>query len=386
MRTRKGLDWTDKFARVAEAGARPSRLHHRRRGGALDHNGAPDFAALQAALSEGRSQDLIYFVFDLLFEDGEDLREPAADRAQGAAQDDAEPQGARMPGTSSMSSISSEPGDAVLKSACKLNLEGIISKRAGAPYQSGRTESWIKSKCRGGQEVVIGGWSGSASNLRSLLVGVYRGDHLVHTGRVGTGFNHAQRRRPSEEAPALKTDQNPFGGKGAPRKKARTGTGSSRSLSPRSSSPAGPGTALCARPPSRACARTSRRARCAPSTRRTPEEAELPAPAPKARGNRIKGGSDVVMGVVDLKAGQAALAGAGQLHQARPRAVSREGRAVDDRASQGPALLHHPRAGRHQAASGSSSAMPCRACRTCSRSSKSRATASPISRSTASKA
>src|SRR4030095_16327346 len=82
-----------------------------------------------------------------------------------------------------------EPGDAVLKSACNLNLEGIISKRAGAPYQSGRTETWHKWKCRGGQEVVVGGWSGSASNLRSLVVGVHRGDHLVHTGKVGTGFN-----------------------------------------------------------------------------------------------------------------------------------------------------------------------------------------------------
>jgi bifunctional non-homologous end joining protein LigD len=112
----------------------------------------------------------------------------------------------------------SEPGDAVLKSACKLNLEGIISKRAGAPYQSGRTESWHKSKCRGGQEVVIGGWSGSASNLRSLIVGVYRGDHLVHTGRVGTGFNARNAGGLLKKLKELKSDRSPFAGKGAPRK------------------------------------------------------------------------------------------------------------------------------------------------------------------------
>jgi bifunctional non-homologous end joining protein LigD len=113
----------------------------------------------------------------------------------------------------------SEPGDAVLKSACNLNLEGIISKRASAAYQSGRTEAWHKSKCRGGQEVVIGGWSRSSNDLRSLLVGVYRGDHLVHTGRVGTGFNQRNAGSLLRRLNELRTDRSPFGGKGAPRKK-----------------------------------------------------------------------------------------------------------------------------------------------------------------------
>jgi bifunctional non-homologous end joining protein LigD len=112
----------------------------------------------------------------------------------------------------------SEPGDAVLQSACRLNLEGIISKCATAPYQSGRTETWLKAKCRGGQEVVVGGWSGSSRNLRSLLVGVYRGDHLVHTGRVGTGFNQRNSGGLLKKLVALSTDKNPFGGKGAPRR------------------------------------------------------------------------------------------------------------------------------------------------------------------------
>ena len=208
----------------------------------------------------------------------------------------------------------------MLKSACKLNLEGIISKRADAPYQSGRTESWQKAKCRGGQEVVIGGWSGSANNLRSLLVGVYRGDHLVHTGRVGTGFNARNAGGLLKKLKALKSDQSPFGGKGAPRKRQRLELGRSRSSSPRSSSPAGPVTATCGRPPSRACARTSRRARCAPKRPAPAEEANLPSPAAKTRGNRIKGGSDVVHGRRHLKAGQAALACAGQ---ATPSSISR---------------------------------------------------------------
>jgi ATP-dependent DNA ligase len=94
----------------------------------------------------------------------------------------------------------SEPGDAVLKSACNLNLEGIISKRAGAPYKSGRSETWHKSKCRGGQEVVIGGWSGNSNNLRSLLVGVYRGDHFVAYGPRRHGLQPAQRGHAAQEA------------------------------------------------------------------------------------------------------------------------------------------------------------------------------------------
>ena len=188
MRTRKGLDWSDKFAAIAEAARDLPGCIIDGEVVALDHNGAPDFAALQAALSEGRSRDLTYFAFDLLFEGGEDLRRlPLTERKERLKRILGR-KGAHAAHIKYVEHLA-EPGDAVLKSACTLNLEGIISKRGGAPYESGRTESWHKSKCRGGQEVVIGGWTGSARHLRSLIVGVFRGDHLVHTGRVGTGFN-----------------------------------------------------------------------------------------------------------------------------------------------------------------------------------------------------
>src|SRR3954471_3122446 len=217
LRTRKGLDWTSDFAAIADTAHALDDCIIDGEVVALDHNGAPDFAALQAALSEGRSKDLTYFAFDLLYADGEDLRRlPLTDRK------------ARLRQLLSRSSRAgkvikyvdhlTEPGDAVLQSACRLNLEGIISKGAGAPYQSGRTDTWLKAKCRGGQEVVIGGWSGSARNLRSLLVGVYRGDRFVHTGRVGTGFNKKNSGALLKKLVALSTDQNPFSGKGALRK------------------------------------------------------------------------------------------------------------------------------------------------------------------------
>jgi bifunctional non-homologous end joining protein LigD len=219
MRTRKGLDWTHKFAPLVAAGRGLGDCIVDGEVVALAHNGASDFSALQAALAEGRADDLIYFAFDLPFADGEDLRPlPLLQRKQ-RLRARLQRKGPHAQQIKFMEHLS-EPGEQVLKSARDLDLEGIVSKRANAPYVSGRTESWRKLKCRGGQEVVIGGWSGSDKHLRSLLVGVYRGDQLVHTGRVGTGFNARNAGDLLQKLVQLKTNRSPFGGKGAPRRQA----------------------------------------------------------------------------------------------------------------------------------------------------------------------
>jgi bifunctional non-homologous end joining protein LigD len=217
MRTRKGLNWTEDFAAIAEAARGLGNCILDGEVVALESNGAPDFASLQAALSEGRSNDLTYFVFDLLFANGEDFRQLSLlERKQRLQR--------FLSGYSGAGKFVkyvehlTEPGDAVLQSARRLKLEGIISKSASAPYQSGRTDTWLKSKCRAGHEVVIGGWSGSSRNLRSLLVGVYRGDHLVHTGRVGTGFNQRNTGGLLQKLVSLAANNSPFGGKGSPRR------------------------------------------------------------------------------------------------------------------------------------------------------------------------
>lgn len=219
LRTRKGLDWTDKFSAIADAA---SSLREGIIDGevvALDHNGAPDFAALQAAISEGRSRDLIYFAFDLLFDEDKDLRDAPLTERKSRLEKLLSRKGKHSDQIRYVTHLN-EAGDAVLKSACQMNLEGIVSKRSNAPYRSGRTDSWVKAKCRAGHEVVIGGWSGSGSHLRSLLVGVRKGDHLVHTGRVGTGFNVRNSGALLEKLKKLATDKNPFGGKEAPRRAA----------------------------------------------------------------------------------------------------------------------------------------------------------------------
>ncbi len=213
--TRKGLDWTRKFFPIAKASAKLPDSIIDGEICALDRNGVPDFAALQAALSDGESDPLIFFAFDLLFADGQDLRPLpfTARKARLAALLEAAKTGAHLRFVEHFAS----GGEAVLQSACRMKLEGIVSKKADAAYSAGRTGTWTKSKCRAGHEVVIGGWSTTAGQFRSLLVGVNRNDHLIYVGRVGTGYSAGKRRDLMPRLKEMAADKNPFTGKGAPR-------------------------------------------------------------------------------------------------------------------------------------------------------------------------
>ena len=218
LKTRKGLDWTDKFQAIAKEG---SSLPDALIDGeivALDHNGVPDFSTLQAALSDGKTDNLIFFAFDLLFADGMDLRRvPLGQRKQQLKQLlETRPKGnAKL--IRYVEHFESG-GDAILKSACKLSLEGIVSKKLSAPYRSGRSEDWTKAKCRAGHEVVIGGWKTTNGKFRSLMAGVHRDDHLAFVGMVGTGFGQDKVKRIMPALKAAASDKSPFGGKDAPRK------------------------------------------------------------------------------------------------------------------------------------------------------------------------
>ncbi|MGA0606274.1 DNA ligase D [Phenylobacterium sp. VNQ135] len=218
LKTRKGLDWTTKFKEIAaDASALPEGLYDGE-ACALDHNGSPDFPALQAALSDGRTQNLVFFVFDALFLDGEDLRnQPLRDRK---ARLRAAVEGAGKTIAQRIRYVDhfETAGDAVLQSACRMSLEGIISKRIEAPYRSGRSDTWQKSKCRAGHEVVIGGWTGERGQLRSLLVGVNRDGRLVYVGRVGTGFGRDTVARVLPRLEKVASEKSPFTGPNAPKK------------------------------------------------------------------------------------------------------------------------------------------------------------------------
>jgi bifunctional non-homologous end joining protein LigD len=218
LKTRKGLDWTEKFAAIAkEAGSLPDTLIDGEVV-ALDAKGDPDFSALQAALSDGKTGNLIFFAFDLLFAEEFDLRRsPLSERKQ-RLQDMLEGRTQRKESLIRYLSHVEANGEAVWQGACKMSLEGIISKKLGAPYQSGRSENWTKTKCRAGHEVVLGGWKTTNGKFRSLMAGVYRGDHLAHVGIVGTGFGQEKIKLLMPALKAAASSKSPFGGKNAPKK------------------------------------------------------------------------------------------------------------------------------------------------------------------------
>jgi bifunctional non-homologous end joining protein LigD len=207
LKTRSGLDWTDKFPAIAHAGATLPDCLIDGEIVALDRHGTPDFASLQAAISDQRTEDLVFFAFDLLFEGSEDLRDKTlVERKDQLWEllDSAEGRSLRFV------EHFTTGGDALLKSACKLTLEGIVSKLADSTYRSGRAKAWQKSKCRAGHEVVIGAWTTTGAKFRSLLVGVRRGKDLVYVGRVGTGYSAAKIDKLLPKLKKLETKKTPF--------------------------------------------------------------------------------------------------------------------------------------------------------------------------------
>jgi bifunctional non-homologous end joining protein LigD len=186
--TRTGLDWSDRFAPVVEAigelGLGSALIDGEVV--ALDKEGRPNFSALQDALKDGG--ELHYFAFDLLEQDGEDLTKLGnAERKERLA---ALLEGAGPP-IHYADHIASK-GEALFEKLCGDGYEGIVSKRADAPYRGTRTRSWLKVKCTRRQEFVILGFIESdkkGRDLRSLALGLNEGDELRYAGRVGTGFN-----------------------------------------------------------------------------------------------------------------------------------------------------------------------------------------------------
>jgi bifunctional non-homologous end joining protein LigD len=216
IRTRKGLDWTDRFTAIAEDAAEFSDCIIDGEIVALDDHQLPNFGALQAALSAQKTDALVFYAFDLLFEGREDLRTlPLSDRkARLEKLLSAHKAEARIRYVAHLQSNA----EAVLASACKIGLEGIISKRLNAAYSSGRSDRWVKAKCRAGQEVVLGGWTTEAGTLRSLLAGVYRDGELVYVGRIGTGYGREVVKALLPKLQKLTREKSPFEGANAPPK------------------------------------------------------------------------------------------------------------------------------------------------------------------------
>ena len=207
LMSRSGLDWTHRFPEIAaDAAALPDGVFDGEIT-ALDAQGMPDFAGLTTALADKKTSGLVFFLFDLLFEGALDLRPlPLTERKQRLADLLDEREGGRLRYVDHFET----GGEAVLLSACRMELEGVVSKRLDAPYASGRSETWLKSKCRAGQEVVIAGWTQTGPKFRSLIAGVYRDGRLVHVGRIGTGYPASVAAMLMQRLKPLATSKSPF--------------------------------------------------------------------------------------------------------------------------------------------------------------------------------
>lgn len=182
----------------------------------LDEQGLTSFQSLQRALKEHKKDALVYYVFDILWADGEDLRGVSLTERKSGLREMLRRSGMLEGQIIRYSDHLQGNGEAFFRQACKTGLEGIICKKASSPYRGRRTRDWLKVKCGKRQEFVVGGFtepSGSRQGFGALLLGVYKkGNHkdLRYAGRVGTGFNDATLKRLRETLDGLIEKTSPF--------------------------------------------------------------------------------------------------------------------------------------------------------------------------------
>lgn len=212
--TRNGLDWTDRFARlvpsIADLPARSVLLDGEI--AVIGKDGRTDFGALQNALGDGgKGRGLVYYLFDLLELDGEDLRKrPLIERKEKLAALLADSPKA---GPLLYSDHVVGNGAAVFENAKGLKLEGIISKRADAPYRSDRAKSWLKVKTDTSDEFIVVGWEPSpvkGKHFAALLLATHEDGALVYRGKVGTGFGAREQERLWPELEKRAVDKPPL--------------------------------------------------------------------------------------------------------------------------------------------------------------------------------
>jgi bifunctional non-homologous end joining protein LigD len=211
--TRNGNDWTDKLKPLQQE-IRRMKLPDGWYDGEIvvhDENGKPNFNLLQLAFDGSNSAQVVYFVFDIPYFKGYDLRDARLDARRPLLQ---ETLAARPSDTVRFSAeFGTDPAQLVV-AACQIGLEGVIGKRKDSRYVTRRSPEWIKLKCGQRQEFVIGGYTdphGARTGIGSLLLGYYDKDGVLrYAGNCGSGFNGASLRHMREVLEAIETDKNPF--------------------------------------------------------------------------------------------------------------------------------------------------------------------------------
>jgi bifunctional non-homologous end joining protein LigD len=212
--SRNARDWTARFPGIAVATARLPVRQAFLDGevAVLLPNGTTSFQALQNALSGAGRGEIVYFVFDLLHLDGQDLTGVVLETRKSTLE---KLTGTRRKGPIRYSTHVVGRGEKFFRQACRMSLEGVVSKRRDRPYEPGRGRSWLKVKCIQEQEFVVGGFTepkGTRAGLGALLLGVHdKEDGLVYVGKVGTGFTETTARRLRERLERLRVSKSPFG-------------------------------------------------------------------------------------------------------------------------------------------------------------------------------
>jgi bifunctional non-homologous end joining protein LigD len=211
--TRSGLDWTDRFANLAREMKELSKRDFILDGEAVvfDAKGRSSFGGLQQALQEGKGSDIHFVAFDLLHEAGANLRAlPLSQRLERLQK--------FLPAETGRVRRSkvwpADQGKDLFLEACKVGLEGIISKKLSEPYREGNRNDWAKSKCRARQEFIICGYSPpkhAGDSFGALVLASQEHGHLVPRGKVGTGFSEAKRRQLFKTFQPLRTARRPEG-------------------------------------------------------------------------------------------------------------------------------------------------------------------------------
>ncbi|WP_321817800.1 MULTISPECIES: DNA ligase D [unclassified Paraburkholderia] len=209
--TRGGHDWAARFPSLVDelkALALP--------GAWLDgeivmlKDGLPNFSALQNAMDARTNRDIVYFLFDLMYVDGRDMRKVPLWARRARLSEVLENAGEHL----RVSQAFDAPAAAVFEAAASLGLEGLMLKRRDAPYEAGRTQSWLKAKARLRQELVVCGFTARGNRdgeIGSLLLGYYGDAGKLHdAGSVGTGWDSRTARDMWDRLAPLETQSSPF--------------------------------------------------------------------------------------------------------------------------------------------------------------------------------
>jgi bifunctional non-homologous end joining protein LigD len=211
--TRKQQNWTHRFPPVAEAVAALSATMALLDGEIVveDDRGISNFSLLQTDLRDKRTDRFVYYVFDLLHLDGRDLTgEPLTERKAALAQ---LLKGYGKTGVIRYTDDFDEAGPVILRHACDMGLEGIVSKRRSAPYRSGRTDNFVKSKCHGREEFIVAGYTPATAMPRAigaLTVATHENGALRYAGRVGTGYTQKMAHDLFKRLEPLRVDRRPI--------------------------------------------------------------------------------------------------------------------------------------------------------------------------------